>query len=202
MKNDYPIEWVPATPEYILGCLQEEWRQCAIVEEDAERERQVPAFTTTVHQWREAMDLVWWSPLGHALNKQWRIRISEWQWFQALVPARDKTLRDVCNLLATQARRPAFPRSRLLGSPSGLAGVFLAIRCLLEKSGAPPGLRPSSPLAPCLEKWPRVFEEEISRLAPGLLFYHENKFFTALSGGSLYWVLCCCSCQHSSLNPG
>jgi hypothetical protein len=184
MKKHYPLEWVPATPDYILGCIQEEWRQYAILDEDADRERQVPTFVTTVHQWRDAMDLVWWSPLGHALNQEWRTRISGWEWFRALVPAREKTLRDVCNLLATQARRPAFPRSKLLGCPSDLAGVFLTVRYLLEQAGAPPGLRPSAPLAPALEKWPGVFDQEISRLAPGLLFYHENKGFSALTAGS------------------
>jgi hypothetical protein len=185
MKNHYPIEWVPATPEYILRCIQEEWRQCAIVEEDAKPERQVPTFATTVHQWRDAMDLVWWSPLGHALNKQWRTRISEWQWFKALVPAREKTLRDVCNLLARQARRPAFPKTRLLGCMSGATGVFLVIRSLLETAGASPEVRPSALLAPYLEKFPRVFDEEVSRLAPGLMIYYENKFFSGLSCGSL-----------------
>ena len=30
MKTDYSIEYVPATPKYILACLREEWRQCAM----------------------------------------------------------------------------------------------------------------------------------------------------------------------------
>ncbi len=60
MKAGYPIGWVPATPDYIFASLREEWRQCALSEgEEAEEvERQLPALTTTVHEWREALDLV------------------------------------------------------------------------------------------------------------------------------------------------
>ncbi len=55
MSADYPIQWAPATPGYTLAGLQEEWRQCALRDEEGQR----PTFETTVHEWREAMDLVW-----------------------------------------------------------------------------------------------------------------------------------------------
>ena len=60
MKAEYPIEWRPATPQYILASLREEWRQCALTEGEQpdEVERRLPTFATTVHQWREAMELL------------------------------------------------------------------------------------------------------------------------------------------------
>ncbi|HEY9172542.1 MAG TPA: hypothetical protein VI136_09690 [Verrucomicrobiae bacterium] len=169
MRTGYAIELVLATPEYILASLREEWRQCALSEgEEAEAvERQLPSFTTTVHEWREALDLVGWKSLGQALNESWGTQFSRDQWFQVLEPAREKTLRDVCELLATQARRPLVPPARILGCECATAGVFLAIRSLLVQAGASPGLRPSTPLAPFLEQWPEVFQQQISRLAPG-----------------------------------
>src|SRR5512137_1160640 len=108
MKSDFEIDWVPATPQYILDCFQEEWRQCAVLDDDAKP----PTFDTTVHQWRDELDLVWWSRLGYALNKEWRTKFSQAQWFSVLVPARSRTLHDVCSLLASTACRPSVPPAK------------------------------------------------------------------------------------------
>jgi hypothetical protein len=188
MNVDHPIERVPATPEYILACFREEWRQCALPdgENEAGKDPQLPAFETTIHEWREALDLVWWSPLGQGLNKLWGTKFSERRWFSVLVPAREKTLRGVCELLASEARRPLVPATRLLGRNCESAAVFLAIRSLLVQAGAAPDLRPSTPLQPFLRKWPKVFLQEVSRLAPGgLPFRFENTYLHLLTGLSL-----------------
>ena len=147
--------------------------------------QQLPAFETTVHEWREALDLVWWSPLGQGLNKRWGTKFSEWQWFSVLVPAREKTLRGICELLASQARRPLVAPVKVLGADCAAAAVFAAIRSLLDQAGAPADICPSTPLEPFLRKWPRVFLKEISRLAPGGLPFDVNNtlfhFLTAIS---------------------
>lgn len=72
MKADYTIEWVPATPEYVLAGIQEEWRQSLLLEgeDSGDVERQLPTFATTVKEWREAVDLVGWRPLGRALDEE------------------------------------------------------------------------------------------------------------------------------------
>lgn len=183
MKADYPIEYVPATPEYILACIREQWRQNALLdgEEPDDAERQLPTFVTTVHEWREAMDLVGWRPLGQALNEDWETQFTESQWFSVLMPAREKTLRGVCELLATQARRWVLPPAKMLGRECASAGVFLAMRALLVQAGAPRELRPSTPLEPFLQKWPEVFLQQVSRLAPGgLPFTRKNETFNTL----------------------
>jgi len=177
VRTDFKIDWVPATPEYILTCIQEEWRQCAIVDDDAKP----PTFDTTIQGWRDELDLVWWSRLGYALNKQWGTEFSQSQWFAVLVPASTRTLRDVCLLLATATRRPSIPSANILGHESAGAGVFLAVRSLLLKAGARPDPRPSSELQPYLRKWPKVFLSDVSRLVPGgLPFEHRGTFFDRL----------------------
>jgi hypothetical protein len=181
MKTEYPIEWAPVAPDYILASLCEEARQCALLEGEDSRdvERCLPTFATTVKEWREAMDLVRWKPLGHALNESWRTDFSTDEWFQVLEPAREKTLREVCELLATRARRPLVPPARIMGCECMTAGLFLAIRSLLVQAGAPPTIRPSTPLASFLQKWPEVFQQDISRLAPGgLLLTHKQETLT------------------------
>jgi hypothetical protein len=53
MKTCCQIEYVPATPEYVLASIREEWRQSALLdgEEPDDIERQLPTFATTVHEW-------------------------------------------------------------------------------------------------------------------------------------------------------
>lgn len=183
MKAEYPIEWVPTTAEYILASLRQEWRQCALIEGEQpdDVERELPTFATTVHDWREAMDLVGWNGLGRALNESWGTHFTPDQWFTVLEPAREKTLRGVCELLATEVRRPLVAPARLMGRQCATAGVFLAIRSLLVQAGAPPNLRPSARLEPFLERWPEVFVQQVSRLSPGgLPFTHEQETLTLL----------------------
>ena len=80
MKASYPIQSVPTTPEYILACFQEEWRQYAMLEMECdpkEIEQQLPMFDTTIHQWRDLMDLVGPWELGRALNHAWATNLAE-----------------------------------------------------------------------------------------------------------------------------
>ncbi len=66
-----------------------------------------------------------------------------------------------------------------MGQDCPAAGVFLAIRSLLVRAGAPRQLKPSTPVESYLLRWPKVFLNEISRLAPGgLPFYWRNDVFT------------------------
>ncbi len=187
MKVIYPIQWVPATPEYILAGIQEEWRQfsqdCGLTAED--RERQMPTFNTTIQQWCDDAMLDEWMPLSKALNQTWGTKFTRKQWRQVLEPAREKTIRGVCELLATQAQRPLIPSAKILGHECKSAGVFLAIRSLLIEAGAPANLRPSSNVEPYLKKWPKVFQEKIERLALGGLPYKlVNKFWPILTGST------------------
>ncbi|MCX6923027.1 MAG: hypothetical protein NT154_07445, partial [Verrucomicrobia bacterium] len=113
-----------------------------------------------------------------ALNEDWGTQFTQCQWFSVLEPAREKTLGGVCELLATQARRRLVPPAKMLGRECPSAGIFLAIRAMLVQAGAPPDLRPSTPLEPFLDKWPEVFLQQVSSLAPGgVPFTRKNEAF-------------------------
>jgi len=187
MKSGYPITWLPATPDYILAYIQEEWRQfaqdCGYTAEDMKR--QMPTFNTTIRQWCADVILDEWTPLGEALNQTWGINFTRKQWRQVLEPAREKTLRGVCELLAMQAKRPLVSPAKILGHEYQSAGIFLAIRSLLIEAGAPASLRPSSRVESYLNKWPKVFHKKIARLALGGLPYKlANKFWPILAGST------------------
>lgn len=190
MKSNYPIKWVPATPEYILAGIQEEWRRfaldCGLTAEDMEG--QMPTFNTTIRQWCDDAMLDEWMPLGQALNLTWGTKFTRKQWRQVLEPAREKTIRGVCELVATQAQRPLIPPAKILGHECKSTGAFLAIRSLLIEAGAPANLRPSSRVEPYLKKWPKVFQKEIDRLALGGLPYKlVNESWPILTG--LTWTV-------------
>ncbi len=187
MKANYPIRWVPATPEYVLAYMQEEWRQfagdCRL--SAGEMEKHMPTFNTTIQEWCDEQMLDEWMPLGKQLNLTWDTSFTRKQWREVFAPAGQKTIRGVCELLAAQAKRPVIPPAKILGHESKSAGVFLAIRALLIEAGAPANLRPSFSLEPCLKKWRKVFLRKIDRLVlGGLPYVPQNKFWTRLAAAT------------------
>lgn len=194
MKFNYPIKWVPATPEYILASIQEEWRQTAKLEgfEPMEVEQELPTFDTTIQQWRDTMDLVGPWELSRALNKEWNTNFTWEQWREVFQPARRKALREVCELLASQAKRPVAAPAKRLGKTCESAGLFLSIRSALIQAGAPAaGIRPSTAISPYLRKWPKVFTKQVARLSPGGLPYTSahDSWRTLVIAGSIAGLL-------------
>ena len=127
-------------------------------------------FDTTVADWRYACDLVGWRQLAMALNDYWDTRIPLRQWKAALVSPNKRTLRDVCELLATNAATEVVSVPTILGRPCGPAGVFFAVRELLARDGADiSNLRPSTPLADYAIRHASTIAGPISELAPGAL---------------------------------
>src|SRR4051794_23215382 len=87
-----------------------------------------------------------------------------------LEPANTRTLRGVCELIASHAERTRVVNAGHFGTSSKSAGAFLAIRSLLLCAGADAGaVRPSLPIADVTRRFPQVFLGPISRLAPGRL---------------------------------
>jgi hypothetical protein len=91
-------------------------------------------------------------------------------WQAALEPARERTLGDVCRLVAGHAVVPVIEPVTVMGDHSHAAGAFLAVRRILADEGVDVSdLRPSSPIGPYLrEKWPGIVAR-LKRLAPGRL---------------------------------
>lgn len=128
------------------------------------------SFDSTIQDWRYACDLVDWKPLAIALNDQWGIDLPLSTWRPLLNPARKQRLAGVCNLIADHAKIDRVVVPSILGRMCASAGVFFAVRELLERDGADvQDLRPSSPLSSYSIDHYRVFAGPISQLAPGLL---------------------------------
>jgi hypothetical protein len=162
-------ETVPASPDYVLEVLRDSHRhQCSY---DPEADPSVElAFETSVAEWRNACDLVGTKKLAQALNEIWGLTIASSEWEAVLEPAKLRTVRDVCGLIASHAQQARVLSAGHFGASSRSAGAFLAIRSLLVRAGADPSaIRPSLPIAEVVRRFPQVFLGPISRLAPGRL---------------------------------
>lgn len=162
MEVDYPIEHVPATPEYVLHSLNE--YQSPLLTGGT------LTFDSTISEWDDLCIFDDWRSIAGMLNALWAIDVPLRQWRAVLIPERQRTLRDVCELIARHAKRPMVRPASIMGAQCLSAGAFLTIRSMLHDAGAAvEHIAPSTALAAYTRRYYHVFAGPISRLAPGAL---------------------------------
>jgi len=158
----------------ILNIFIEEHRICSPLDAEADVSL-ILNFNTTVHDWREARDLMRWRPLSRYLNAEFNLTVSEQQWKAVLTPARKRTLREVCELIAQYCTFTSVTPVRLLGNSCLSASVFITLKKYLARRGVQVDeLKPSTPIAPYLDTDFSAMIEQIGILARG------NKVFEVL----------------------
>jgi hypothetical protein len=164
----------PATPEQILGIFQDwqrlEWGKHLI-------EKEILSFDTTIKHWRDNCELQGWQALGKSLNTYFGTAFSKDEWQVVMKSEKQKTLRDVCSLIATRAILPKVGELKVFGKSCKTASAFFALRLCLQKAGVDVAqIRPSSRLDGFLRLDTQAMIETISRLAPGRLPIMKTKF--------------------------
>jgi len=102
----------------------------------------------TIHAWRSANDLIGWKKLSQFFNQEFRLDISEQEWYATLEPSKQRQLIDVCKLISKHAYKDNYEPKILFGHTCLKATVFLAIKRNLQKKGVNvSNLRPSSALS-------------------------------------------------------
>lgn len=178
-----------ASPEFVLEAIRDNHRHQCAFDPEADPSAEL-SFETSVAEWRDACDLVRTEKLGVALNEMWGIEVPAPAWREVLEPPKQRTLRDVCDLVAAHATMTVIQPAGSFGVQCRAAGAFLAIRALLLKAGIQDGaIRPSQPIAEIARLHPEIFLGPISRLAPGRLPtvtirspMHQAAVWTAISG--------------------
>ncbi|QEH32541.1 hypothetical protein OJF2_10180 [Aquisphaera giovannonii] len=178
MRDDRPPVLVPATPEYVLDVFGNDHRRIVRCLAGQEPDRPL-TFETTVAEWQTEIDLVASSRwIGRALNDIWQLGRPDADWRAVLEPARERTLGELCEFIASGARMRALEPLAILGRPCLPAGAFLAIRSLLIEAGADvEGVSPSTSLDEYVLRHRDVFQGPISRLAPAslpIVLVHRN----------------------------
>lgn len=183
------------TPEEVLEILREWHRQyCAMDEGDP---RVTLDFNTTVYEWwfiALMIDGPGWRGIGMRLDEFFGTSFSFGCWTDVLHPWKKKTLRGVCELLATQAEAPAIEPAVVLGRKCVTAGAFLTLKNILAEIGCDTReLAPSTALSDFFRGKRVDWLSELIKLAPGRLpaikFDHPAldriNCVTALSFGAL-----------------
>lgn len=165
MNNNYPVQKLPAMPEYILAVLKDRYRQQCQFDPEAEHDVLL-TFDSTVQEWREACDLIGWRKLARAMNDWFKTEFSDEQWKAVLEPAKEKRLCGVCELLATKATRMEI---KPFGNHCVNAGIFLTIRSWLKNEGVQEEIKPSTKASPFFREHLGIFLSEIGKLEPGSL---------------------------------
>jgi hypothetical protein len=153
------------TPDDVLEVFVESCRQDCAINGECDPEVSIH-FDMTVSEWRDACDLLSNSrKLGRALNEWFETDFSDSQWRSVLRPARRRTLRQVCELIATRAQRPVITPASVLGHECLTAGAFFTIREVLRRADFDVAdLRPSTALSTFLETRGGMFVSTVAKL--------------------------------------
>ncbi len=153
----------------ILAVLRDDHRHQCECDPEADPDIDL-SFDSTIQDWRYACDLVEWKPLAIALNEHWKIDVPLSTWKPLLNPPKKQRLEGVCKLIAEHAAIETVVVPSIFGRRCVPAGVFFAVREILEREDADVrGFRPSSQLSSYSTDHFRAFAGPISHLAPGLL---------------------------------
>jgi hypothetical protein len=128
------------------------------------------SFETTIVAWLSVFELLDVRKLAQSLNILFDVRFCDATWERILKPMKERTVGDVCDVLARHAQVTCVLPVTVMGDTSLAAGAFLAVRQVLARSGVDvSNLRPSSEIAPVLRTIPHRAMGELMRLAPGRL---------------------------------
>ena len=183
MKGQNTFLETLATPEQILGIFRD-WQRLELG--NALDKKAILSFDTTVRDWRADCDLAEWQTLGEALNRYFGTTFSRNEWRATMKSEKQKTLRNVCVLVATRATLPKLNELKVLGKPCRLASAFFALitqprnftmkRSRLRVAGVDASqIRPSSKLDSFLRLETQTAVKAISILAPGKMPMMKTK---------------------------
>ena len=161
------------TPTDVLNILVEQHRITSPLDFEADSEA-VLNFNSTVREWRNAGDLLAWKPLSQFLNECFVILVSEDEWKQALTPSRKKTLTDVSELISKNCEYEDIEPINIFGNKCLKASVFLTLKKYLKRRNVDTSdIRPSTLIAPYLEKYYSEMLEQIGIISKGNVIFEE-----------------------------
>ena len=161
------------TPTDILNILVEQHRITSPLDLEADPEA-ILNFKSTVREWRNAGDLLHWKPLSEFLNESFGISVSEDEWKKTLTPSRQKTLREVSELIAKNCEYEDIEPINIFGNKCLKASVFFTLKKYLKRRNVDTSdIRPSSLIAPYLEKYYSEMLEQIGIISKGNIIFEE-----------------------------
>jgi hypothetical protein len=169
MESDSRLVYEPATSEYVMQVMRSLFGPTRYLEKTAPRGWL--ELTTTIDDWEFGWGLgdqdLWQPHYMEFLSEWWSIGILPAEWRPLVKQSHERTVGDVCDLIARYALRPVIPPTTYFGSECGTADAFLAIRSFLALQGADvSAVSPSTPVAPYTRQFWKVMDRWLRRLAP------------------------------------
>lgn len=161
------------TPTDILNILFEQHRISSKLDFETDPDA-ILTFDSTINYWRNAGDLLAWKPLSEFLNECFGISVSEDEWKEVLTPSRKKTLKDVSELISKNCEYEDIEPINIFGNKCLKASVFLTLKKYLKRRNVNTSdIRPSSLIAPYLERYYSEMLEQISIISKGNVIFEE-----------------------------
>ena len=155
------------TAEDILKIFIEQHRLCSPLDPEADPS-EVLTMNSTIDEWRNANDLLPWRPLSRWLNDQFNISSTEEEWRDILTPSHERTLYDVCIFICKKLSSSVVVPIKRLGQECLSAAIFVTLKKHLQRRQVDVSeLKPSSSVAPYLEKYFSPMLEQTTILAKG-----------------------------------
>lgn len=146
----------------ILKIFKEQHRLCSEIDPEADPWAEITG-DMTVREWRNANDLLPWRKLGEFLNQEFKINVSENEWYELLGPDRKRKLIDVCEFIAKNADKEIIKPINIFGQECLSAAIFVTLKKNLKNKGVDVSeLKPSSKLTKYLNKDFSPLIEEIT----------------------------------------
>jgi hypothetical protein len=188
------------TSDEVFFILREEHRLCSPLDHEAN-----PSFdlqpSTTIADWIDARDLLRWHKLAKVYNDEFKIDVDLESWKGVFAPSNKKTVKDVCDLIASHAKIEVIKPVKVFGQTCISAAIFKSIKKNLESRGIDTSdIGPSSEIEPVLKKHFGVFVGHINKNFAGVIpeirkqrtslerisGYFFLIFITSLIGG-IFW---------------
>ena len=162
-------EYRNITAEEVFFIFKEEHRICSHFDPEADP-TVVLTMDSSIEDWRYSMDLLKWEKLSQYLNEEFEIQPNKEEWVEALCPVKEKTMRNVCELISYHARLEVIKPIKLFGKQCLSASLFRSIEKNLSKRGVDTSnLKPSSKIEPFLKSNFGEFIEQINKNFTGVI---------------------------------
>lgn len=162
-------EYRSITIDEVFFIFKEEHRICSQFDPEADPSILL-TMNTSIEDWRLSMDLLNWDKLSQYLNKEFEISPNSEEWKNALCPANNRTIQDVCKLISSYAKLEVVKPIKLLGKECISASIFKLIKKNLTKRGVDTtNLKPSSKIEPILKSNFGEFIEQINKNFTGVI---------------------------------
>lgn len=174
MDIDFPLGYEPATPQYVLDVMRSLYGDAPIQHDSMPSG--ILELSTPISDWLDAWLLddaafgSWQRNLAKWSNEWWGVDITFDEWRPLLCDARKQTIGDLCKMLASHVQRPVLRPAVVFGRSCEQAGAFLAMRSILNRTGAEgEDIAPSTLLAPYTRRYVQILERHFHRVAPDRL---------------------------------